>query len=78
MTYQTTITSKGQITIPKEVRDALHLEKNKKLIVEVEQAGKAIRIRPTEDFIALAKQTNVKKVDPLKARTYMEQEYERT
>ncbi len=32
-----TLTSKGQITIPKEIRDALHLKDHDKVIIMVEE-----------------------------------------
>jgi len=78
MTYQTTITRKGQITIPKEIRDILALESGKKLELELEREKREVRIKPTHDFLELAKKIKVKKkIDPLKAREYMEKFYVR-
>ena len=78
MTYQTTITRKGQITIPKEIRDVLRLTKNKKLIVDFEKGKGEIRIKPSYDFLEVVKGIKVKKkMDVVKAREYMEKHYER-
>ena len=71
MVYQTTITKKGQITIPKEIRYILELEKGKKLEIELNRKEKKIEIKPTHDFLKIAKKIKVKrKIDPLKARKY--------
>ena len=78
MSYQTTITRKGQITIPKEIRDLFDLHRHKKLVVEVKKKKKEITIRPAYDFLQIAKGIKVKrKLDPVKAREYMEEHYER-
>ncbi len=45
----TTVTSKGQITIPKEVRDALHLKLHEKVAIVAEE-GVAI-IKPMRGSI---------------------------
>lgn len=77
MTYSTTITQKGQITIPKPIREALGLEEGEKLEVELEKRKKEIRIKPAYDFLEIAKKIKVKKrIDPIKAREYMEKFYE--
>jgi len=44
-----TITAKGQITIPKDIRDALHLEQNDKVAIVAEE-GVAI-IKPIKGNI---------------------------
>lgn len=78
MPYQTTITQKGQITIPKAIRDTLSLDRYKKLSIEVRGGKKEITIRPAPDFLKIVKKIKVKKkLDPVKAREYMETNYER-
>jgi antitoxin PrlF len=39
---QTTLTSKGQVTIPKHIRDSLSLEPGCKLIFDVNDAGELV------------------------------------
>ena len=46
------LTSKGQITIPKEVRDALELHEGDEIVFRVE-SGRAI-VAKTPDFIGMA------------------------
>ena len=78
MAYQTTITKKGQITIPKEIREALNLEPGKKLDVEFERKEREIKIKISYDFLDFARKIKVKrKIDPVKAREYIEKYYER-
>jgi len=78
MVYSTTITKKGQITIPKEIREILKLEEGKKLEVEFEKRKKEIKIKPVPDILDLAGTFKPKrKVNVLKAREAMEKIYER-
>jgi AbrB family looped-hinge helix DNA binding protein len=46
----TTVTSKGQVTIPKEVRDALDIKPGTKVVIEFSGGGEAIlrKVRPVE------------------------------
>ncbi len=77
--YQTTLTQKGQITIPKTIREALHLVSKQKVRLYLATNGKVATIEPAEDFLTLAAQVQVtKKIDPLQARQQLEQRYERT
>lgn len=46
------LTSKGQLTIPKAVRDALELEPGDELLFRVE--GDRALLAKTEDFVAMA------------------------
>lgn len=76
MTYQTTITRKGQITIPKEIRDILELEKGKKLEIELERKKREIKIKPTPDILDLAGTFRPKKVvNAVKIRELMAKMY---
>ena len=45
-----TLTSKGQITIPKEVRDQLHLKKGSRLEFVVDPSGRVILQALNSDF----------------------------
>lgn len=59
-----TLTSKGQVTIPKEVRDALGLETGDRLVFEVREDG-IVEIHPeTLDLMSLCGtiRTNVRGV----------------
>ncbi len=73
MTYQITITRKGQLTIPKDIRDALHLGVSKKVIIELEDNGAAARILPALDFLEVAKKIKLKRpANPVHARAHLE------
>lgn len=74
MTYLTTITKKGQITIPKKIRDFLKLKKGRRLEIKIEK--KEIRIKPALDILDLAGKFKPKKVvDPVKIREMMAKIY---
>ena len=78
MAYQTTITKKGQITIPKEIREILKLQEGKRLDIEFERKKKEIKIKPAPDILDLAGTFKPKrKINVLKAREMMEKYYER-
>lgn len=78
MTYQTTVTTKGQITIPKKFRDMLKLNKFRKVEVEMQKDNQAVVIKPALDFLEVARRIKVrKKIDALKAREMLETNYER-
>ena len=47
---EATITSKGQVTIPKKIREKLHLNPGDKLNFELGEGG-TIKIRPTQKSI---------------------------
>ena len=76
MAYQTTITRKGQITIPKEIREILKLREGKKLQIEFERKKKEIRIKSAPDILDLAGKFKPKKaIDPVKIREIMARMY---
>jgi len=76
MVYSTTITKKGQITIPKEIREILKLKEGKKLQIELEKRRKEIKIKPTPDILDLAGTFKPKKViDPVRIRELMGKMY---
>jgi AbrB family looped-hinge helix DNA binding protein len=43
---ETTLTSKGQVTIPKHIRESLKLEPGSRLIFDVNEAGEVVMRRP--------------------------------
>jgi AbrB family looped-hinge helix DNA binding protein len=77
MIYQTTLTKKGQITIPKEIREALKLEAGKKLEIELKRKKKEIKIKLTPDILDLAGTFKPKRkiIDPVKIREIMSKKY---
>jgi AbrB family looped-hinge helix DNA binding protein len=56
MKQNATITSKGQITIPVEVRRSLGLQQGDRVVFEINEgkAGRVARIRRAPDFISMA------------------------
>ncbi len=74
----TTVTQKGQVTLPKQFRDNIGIDKYDKVIVE---AGKDhIKIKPTFDLLDIAGTfypRKNKKKSALDARKYMEKHYKR-
>ncbi len=77
MTYQTTITKKGQIVIPKEIRDKINIKAPQKLIIEFDEKQKKIEIRPGKSIFELAGKIKPKKVvSAVKLREIMEKKYE--
>ncbi len=78
MKYSTLLTKKGQITIPKEIRDFLKLKAGKRLFVELEKKKKIIKIKPLPDIVEIAGTLKPKKMEnALKLRKKMEKNYER-
>lgn len=76
MIYQTTITRKGQITIPKDIRDILGLDAGERLNVELERIKGEIKIKPAPDILDLAGTFKPKKVvNALKIRELMAKMY---
>ena len=76
MQFITTVTQKGQVSLPKKLREALGISQYDKVFVE--GAIDHIKIKPAEDILNLAShfKTRTKK-SPLKARELMEKKYKR-
>ena len=78
MNYQTTITRKGQMTIPKELREALGLKLGNRVILEPDKRGQRVKITPVPSLGSLAGSFRVKNPhNPIAIRKYMEHHYER-
>ena len=74
MQVLTSITQKGQITIPKHLRDKYKLEEYGK--VTIEEGTDHIKIRPTQDILELAGSVHsVEGKSTLQARGEMEKRY---
>ena len=56
-----TVSSKGQTTLPKQVRNALHIEPGKQLIYEIEDEKVIVRTHPGILASAGALKTHIKK-----------------
>lgn len=77
-TFKTTITQKGQMTIPKKVREELDLQTNLSAQIEFNEKDKSLKIKQGPDIMnlkAFIKPPTGK--DALKAREEMENNYER-
>ncbi|OGK35630.1 hypothetical protein A3A93_05220 [Candidatus Roizmanbacteria bacterium RIFCSPLOWO2_01_FULL_38_12] len=76
MQYTSTITQKGQITIPKKIREKLGIRKFDKIIISSE--AEYVKVEPVKDILDLAGSfVPKKKVSVLKAREKMEKNYQR-
>lgn len=53
MHAKATVTSKGQVTIPRSIRDGLHLREGDQVLFEVVDSGRAV-LAKTPDLIQLA------------------------
>lgn len=78
MTYNTTITQKGQITIPKQLRDTLDINTSSKIVLELTKDKTKIILKTTPDILDLAGRLKVKKTkSALKTRGIFEKKYKR-
>ena len=81
MTLHTKMTTKGQITIPKKIRDLLHLEKDNMLLVDFDPKKQEVVLRPQPDIVDIAgtmKPRKNKKARVTNARKAMEETYDRS
>ena len=77
MTYQTTITRKGQMTIPKGLREFLGLGLGNRVMLEPEKRGR-VKITRVPSLRSLAGSFRVKRPrNPVAIRKRMERHYER-
>lgn len=72
----TTITQKGQVTLPKKIREKFGLRPYKKVFIET--SGDSIKIKTSADIVDLAGTFKPKNKKPiLPARQEMENSYKR-
>lgn len=71
-----TITQKGQLTLPKTLRERLGIKTRDKLFIK--EAADHIEIYPTRDILSMAGKLKPKKKKPvLRARRALEKSYQR-
>lgn len=76
MTYQTTLTRKGQVVIPKKIRDVLQLKVQQRLTFELDAQAGVVILRPHADIVDMAGTYIPKKVvSALSARKAFEKRY---
>lgn len=72
----TTVTQKGQVTLPKSIREAFNIDKYDKVIIEAKDDY--IKIKPTFDILDIAGTFRPhRRKSVLKAREYMETHYKK-
>ena len=81
MTYQATVTRKGQVTLPKAIRDALNLpQTGGRVFIDYDKKSNSAAIRSIPDFLEVARSLRPRinsGIDPIKSREFMEKNYER-
>lgn len=77
MTFKTTITKKGQMTIPKRIREALGLEKNSQVEIELKKNEGVARIKSLPDLNEVKGMIKESEKGVLEARREMEKNYQR-
>ncbi len=78
MTQKSSVTKKGQVTIPKKIREELGITPSSQVIFEFSKKKKEAVIRPAPDILDIAGSFEVENpVSPLKTREKMEESYER-
>ena len=78
MSFQSTITRKGQLTIPKDVREFLGLRLGERVLIDLDRRHKQVKITPLPTLEELAGSFRVKSpVDPVMLRKKMEKSYQR-
>ncbi|MBI3421243.1 MAG: AbrB/MazE/SpoVT family DNA-binding domain-containing protein [Candidatus Sungbacteria bacterium] len=76
MTYQTTITRKGQLKLPKEIRKIMKLPLGSRVELRPDPAGSKLKINVLPSLKSLAGSFAVKKQrDPVLLRAQMERQY---
>jgi len=63
MTYTSTITKKGQITIPLALRDIFGLKEGARIFIEAQNGGKEITLKPKKSIFDIAGAFEPKRVE---------------
>lgn len=50
----TTMTQKGQVTIPRQIRKVLQVERDSRFLVSLDETGTQIILQPLADLLSLA------------------------
>jgi AbrB family looped-hinge helix DNA binding protein len=78
MSYHSTITRKGQLTLPKKVRELLHLGLGERVLLEPDTCGTQLKITTVPTIKELKGSFVVKKsLNPVVIRKQMEGHYTR-
>lgn len=76
-TYQVSLTKKGQMTIPKEIREKLDLSPGSKVSIEFDEDNKSIKLEQKPDIMDMFGMIEAPEgKDALKSREYMEENYD--
>ena len=78
MTYTRKVTKKGQVTIPKDIRDEFGIDARSKVIVYASKDDNTIVIKPASSLTDMREKLDIDNpIDPVKAREIMSNNYER-
>jgi len=74
--YITSMTQKGQMTVPKQVRDELHLRTSSKVVLDFDKESRTITLEPAVDILDMVGELRPAKVVPAtEIRERMERDY---
>ncbi|MGB9706917.1 MAG: AbrB/MazE/SpoVT family DNA-binding domain-containing protein [Microgenomates group bacterium] len=78
MPYLVSITSKGQMTLPKDIREALNIIPPARLLIDFGRKKDTFKIKPLPDIMKLGGKFKApRNKSALKARDYLEKRYSR-
>jgi AbrB family looped-hinge helix DNA binding protein len=78
MTYTRKVTKKGQVTIPKDIRDAFGIDARSEVIVYASKDDNTVVIKPASNLTDMREKLDIDNpIDPVKAREIMANNYER-
>ena len=78
MDYTVAVTKKGQMTLPKKIREFFDIKTPDRVVLEIDRKNKAIKIEALPDIMELAGKFKAPKgKSALKSRQYFEKHYHR-